>query len=133
MANFLQKIFLSEPKWRTLDAISHHTIIHVFTRWTKPCKNGSEDYKCSKRSFSINAGDISIISSQHYDEQLAHPDNPYALIESPVHVSLDVVANCDGAQQELHEYDTNFAYRVYEKMMREHEKRNSTKTTTKVR
>lgn len=133
MANFLQKIFLSEPKWRTLDAISHHTIIHVFTRWTKPCKNGTEDYKCSKRSFSINAGDISIISSQHYDEQLVRPDNPYVPIESPVHVSLDVVANCDGAQQELHEYDTDFAYRVYEKMMREHEKINEQNNTTKVR
>lgn len=133
MANFLQKIFLSEPKWRTLDAISHHTIIHVFTRWTKPCKNGTEDYKCSKRSFSINAGDISIISSQHYDEQLARPDNPYAPIENPVHVSLDVAVSYGNAQQELHEYDTNFAYRVYEKMMREHEKRNSAKTTTKVR
>ena len=133
MANIFQKIFLPEYKWRALDAIDRHPIVYAFIRWTKPSKYGFEDYKCSERKFIVKTSDMSITSVRHYDEQLERPEDAYTPRECPVFVTLDITASINGIEKNHTEYNTKFAHKVYEQMLREHEKRNEYIKPTKVR
>ena len=112
MANIIQKIFRPEYQWRLLDMVETYDIKEDFrqfdTNHITPC--GHQVFgKGSTREYVITTDDTYVITRRNYDSTFAKPIS----VELYVHRTRQ---DGDKRVSEHREKDTEFAYKMYNKM-----------------
>ncbi|MBR5575577.1 MAG: hypothetical protein IKV93_03495 [Alphaproteobacteria bacterium] len=127
MANFLRKMFLSEPKWKTLDIIENYQMLtHTYTKWTEPGNHHSMcRYNRAVREFTARRGNNLVVARHDYDEKKERPSSPQEIVQYPLTISVTVFNTKDDREVPVYcEVDGAFASRVYYKMKDIYEKQN---------
>ena len=114
MKNFITRLFMPHNTQHILNAAHHDNFRHGHTDWTETYIHGPYPIKYNRSSnkFTITNANMQIEASMEYSEKIERRLNPFDIDSRPVFYVLKV-QNHDAPGQDIHEYDTKFAERIY--------------------